>query len=208
MTRAVYRAGVTIYKHLPEPIQELIWTRMKSRTVRDRRYLEDVILPAFCAMRPQRVLFVGTRRYTRHYGEPFEQAGAEYWTLELLPSMAKFGSRRHITGSVLDADRLFAPAFFDMVLLNGVFGWGVNQPEHQETALAALWSVLKPDGILLLGYNNDRVPDPLQLEIMKKRYLHGIPGLPPRVKFETESHVYDFFRKIAPPEETSSNRSE
>jgi len=36
--------------------------------ISERRYLEETILPALSGLNPERVLFIGVRRYTAHYG--------------------------------------------------------------------------------------------------------------------------------------------
>src|SRR4051794_11559091 len=51
----------------------------------DRRYLEDQILPTLAGGAFRRLLFVGCRRYTRHYEKLFDRASTDYWTADLDP---------------------------------------------------------------------------------------------------------------------------
>lgn len=120
----------------------------------DRRVLEGQILPHYAAREDVReLLFVGTRWYT----EPYEQlfARQRYVTLEIDPDAARWGSRtEHVTGSVADVAQLFAPQRFDLVVFNGVFGWGLNERAEVERAVQGFQQVLRPSGELVVGWND------------------------------------------------------
>jgi SAM-dependent methyltransferase len=120
----------------------------------NRRDLEDIVLPAIAAdPRHARVLFVGCRWYTKIYADIFQ--GREYWTIEIDPDQAKFGSPgRHIIDSYLNLNRHAAPEGFDAIILNGVFGWGIDSPSDTELAFAETWRALAPGGTLVIGYND------------------------------------------------------
>jgi SAM-dependent methyltransferase len=150
----------------------------------------QTILPTLAKREPRRVLFVGVELYTRRYADFYRSA--EYWTLDIRPEVARYGSRnRHKTASVVEADEAFETGFFDQVFLNGVFGWGVDALDQQEKTLRALHRILAPGGILVLGWNDNRVRDPLQLHEMES-FHHGVEGLPSRQTFPGSTHVYDF----------------
>lgn len=150
---------------LPESVVETLRdVRYQVQTVRlsgldfrlevpNRRVLEDVILPEL-AKSPncRRVLFVGCRWYTKIYAAIFRKA--EYWTIEIDPSQAKFGSQgRHIVDSYLNLSRHVEPGSFDAIVLNGVFGWGIDTPADTEVALYETLRALNPGGIAVVGYN-------------------------------------------------------
>jgi hypothetical protein len=67
-------------------------------------------------------LDVGCQWYNLHHARQF--AGKRYHTIEIDVSLAKFGARRHVTSSFLDAADHYDRHQFDLVLVNGVFGWG------------------------------------------------------------------------------------
>jgi hypothetical protein len=167
------------------------------RRLPDRRYMESSILPAISSGKPARVLFVGAERYTAHYAKWFRDS--EYWTLDVRPEVEIYGAKgRHITASVIEADKHFMPGYFDVVFLNGVFGWGVDSIEDQNATLRALRSVMKDGATLVLGWNDHRVQEPLELEALKAHFSHGIGnGLPDRQSFPGSTHVYDFLRAKA-----------
>jgi len=133
---------------VPKRLYFWLWSRNKP----DRRYMEEVLLPAFARMKPEHVLSVGTRNYCAHYGKYFAKTECEYWTMDIEPELAEFGSPgRHVTGSVIDADQLFKPTYFDIVSLNGIFGWGVNEKSDQIKTLVNLRKIMRPAEFCLLA---------------------------------------------------------
>ena len=166
----------------------------------DRKLLEDCILPHYRA-RPdvREVLFVGTRWYTRGYAERLDRQ--HFVTLDIDPRAARHGSaQRHIVACVSEVERHFAPDSLDLIVLNGVFGWGLNDRERMQRALQGFHRVLRPGGELLIGWND--VPGHRPFD------LHRVPAL---AKFEPlrfeplgvqsvtlptdNRHCFEFYRK-------------
>ena len=83
---------------------------------------------------------------------------------------------------------------FDAVICNGVFGWGVDSPQQQAEAAGALARVMRPSGRLLLGWNTDRMADPVSRGVMAP-FFSPVPFAdhPSRVEFAGATHVYDNF---------------
>jgi SAM-dependent methyltransferase len=126
----------------------------------DRRWLEQVLLP-HVAQRSDivTVLLVGTRWYTRHY--PVLLPRQRCISIDIAAAAARHGSpHRHIVDDVRHVECHLAPATVDLVLFNGVFGWGLNDPVALDQALAALATVLRPRGELVFGWNDDGVHCP------------------------------------------------
>jgi SAM-dependent methyltransferase len=170
------------------------------RISEDRRVLEQQILPAY-AREPgiTRVLFVGCASYTRHYETQF--AGAEYWSIDPAPARRRHGARRHITDDLQHLARHVPAGYFDLIVCNGVLGWGLNAPKHADAAFAACHAALREGGHLLLGWNdlfprNRASPD----ELRSLARFERIPFGPFAARFRIEEphrHVYDFYRKPA-----------
>lgn len=120
----------------------------------DRVLLEQRILPAY-ARRPEirRVLFIGVDWYTMHYRRYFA-AATDFRTLDVDPRQARFGARRHICDAAQHVDRHFAPGSLDLVICNGVFGWGLDAADATREAFAACLRCLRPGGEMLLGWND------------------------------------------------------
>jgi SAM-dependent methyltransferase len=172
------------------------------KAVIPRRVKRFMLLHVFGAdMRPgihfRRILFVGTAPYTWHYERIVRRAGGEWITCDVNPSAAVWGARRHAVARVQDIDTRFAPAYFDAVILSGVLAFGVAPGAEFDAAIAAIWRVLRPEGLLLLGWNSDAAADPLLAGGMRRlfRAAADLP-LPSRRSFDEEAFVYDFQLRV------------
>lgn len=183
-------------------LRSLFKTRSSSEDIRDlpdRRALAEIYLPALAA-RGGRILWVGCRRYTAMDYPALEHQGAEVWTTDIDPRAARWGrAGRHQTGDICQAGAIFDDLRFDAIVCNGVLGFGVDRREDQETALAAMATIMKPNGLLILGWNTDRIDDPLDLSAVKRLYQPATLGdAPSRVRFDAVTHVYDTLAVQAP----------
>ena len=164
----------------------------------DRNVLEQIIIPfVLSRFEPATVLDVGREPYEAFYNEFFE--GRELWTLDRDPDRRRFGAANHIVDDATSLTSHFAPDYFDFVLLNGVFGWGLNEPARIEAAFAAIHTVLGPRGIFVLGWNDtpDLVPIPLDqvrsLREFTPYYFEPLKGT--SFMCETFRHTYNFYVK-------------
>ena len=163
--------------------------------------LEQVILPAYARRSEiQRVLFVGCAPYTQHYGELFGER--EYWTIDPVAQRRRYGSQRHIVDRLENLARHVQPAYFDLILCNGVLGWGLNAPNTAEAAFAACHRHLRDGGELVLGWNdvaprNRVAPDDVRA-LTRFEPLQFAPGQTARLRVDgSQKHVFDFYRKPA-----------
>ena len=163
----------------------------------DRVVLVERYLPAFAAA-GGRMLWVGCQAYTADYPARLEAGGGEVWTLEFDPAAAVWGREgRHRTGDIKEVETIFAGMRFDAILCNGVLGFGVDTPADQRAALSAMVDVLDPGGRLLLGWNTDRILDPVSEGIVAHPFVPAALGpLPQRMTFPTVTHVFDLFERM------------
>jgi len=186
-----------IRKIIPASIANTLKRKLRSLGISespDRTVMTKEILPALAALKPARILFVGCQAYTARYDRWFASEQTEYWTIDVDPETARFGSpNRHVVDGVQNLGGHFAPAFFDAIVLNGVIGFGLDEPTAIAQGLRACHAVLRPGGVLLLGWNTDRSGDPLEMDAMQCCFQHRdalkigarrrrIPGC---------THVYD-----------------
>ena len=165
----------------------------------DRRVLEQLILPEY-ARRPDisRVLFVGCASYTQRYGEFF--GGREYWTIDPVARRRQYGSTRHIVDTLQNLGSHVATGYFDLIVCNGVLGWGLNTPADADFALTACFTHLRAGGDLLLGWNNiaprNRVmPEDIPALRRFEAVVFG-PSRTTRLEINAQNrHVFDFYRK-------------
>jgi SAM-dependent methyltransferase len=168
---------------------------------KDRRILDERILPRL-AQNPRfaRVLFVGCDWYTEHVEGLFSAAGREYATIEIDPNRAVHGARRHVVGALADLARHFPEGSLDLIVCNGVIGWGLNDPAQIERSMAACVAALSPGGVLLLGW--DDVPEKLPVPIEGIQTLRALRRVAPE-GFETAvietgtytRHTFGFWQK-------------
>jgi SAM-dependent methyltransferase len=164
----------------------------------DRRVLEQIIIPFILSrFEPQTVLEVGREPYEAFYNEFF--VGRELWTVDWDAAKARFGAPKHIIDDAANLRNHFPESYFDLVLMNGVFGWGLNHPEAIEKAFAAVYALLAPGGLFVLGWNDtsDLVPVPLdRVQALKEftpYFFTPLNGT--SFKCSTCEHTYSFFVK-------------
>jgi hypothetical protein len=173
-----------------------------SLGTQDRRVLEQRILPYFASDdRCRRILFVGCDWYTRHYGRRF--AGREYWTIEMDPARAQYGEAgRHVVDALANLSAHFPAGHFDVIVCNGVLGWGLNDRDEAERSLAACRHALADGGVLVLGWNDipeKRVLVPAQSESLSSlaRWTFPLLGVSEYVTATRNRHTFSFFVKAA-----------
>lgn len=168
----------------------------------DRRLLRDEILPVLAAdASNQRILSVGVAWYTKDYAKSF--SSKSFTTLDLDPARASFGGAPHVVGDVRDLERHFH-AFdpFDVILLNGVIGYGLDRADDVDRALRACAACLRSNGTLVIGVNEEKPThvDPFSVP------AHGLFERSPfgawsegrvvvPVPFRERTHTFLFWRK-------------
>lgn len=166
----------------------------------DRRVLESIIFPYFTALTEVRsVLFVGCDWYTRHY-QPVFFAAHEFWTIDPAPRARKFGGRRHVVAPLEALGRHCADEYFDLIVCNGVYGFGLDTLTQCEQAFAACHASLRAGGYFLLGWDDIPARTPVPLADVANLRLFQPFTFPPlgTWRYLTETpyrHVYDFYRK-------------
>ena len=165
----------------------------------DRDVLERVILPAYARLPGmRRVLFVGSDWFTRHCEKLF--LGHEYCTLDPDPWKRNFSARRHIVAGLQSLDARFDESHFDLIVCNGVFGWGLDQRDDCERAFMACFTRLKPGGHFMLGWNDVPAHSPLPLASLQSLARFTPQPLPVlrTAHFLADAqtrHVFDFYAK-------------
>ncbi len=164
---------------------------------KDRRHLDRELIPVI-GRRGGKVLFIGCRKYTKHYPRLLAARGLECWTIDIDPIAARWGApERHVIGDILDEPSHWPASSFDTIILNGVFGFGLNSERDQDAALRACRLLLANDGWLVLGWNTDRSVDPSELPTLQNLFRPAsIPGLAQRQTFAKSTHVYATFTAV------------
>ncbi|MDF5723659.1 MAG: methyltransferase domain-containing protein [Rhizonema sp. PD37] len=167
----------------------------------DRYILEQKIIPYFLDKQEFiRVLFVGCGSYTKHYEKWFRQK--EYWTIDINPMKKIYGAKKHIVGSLGDLNLSFQENYLDLIICNGVFGWGLNDRKEVEKAFTGCYKSLRKGGVLIIGWDDtpERKPFPLEsCESLSQLQPYFFPPLSTsqyiNLEDEAEKHKYNFYVK-------------
>jgi hypothetical protein len=170
-------------------------------TSHDRALLEDIILPYFARTAAVgRVLFVGCSAYTQWYQQLFDDR--DYWTIDPKAAKRKYGAERHIVDSITQVQRYVAPEYFDVIVMNGVIGFGLNRLPDIERAIEACYAVLAADGVLLVGWNDTARRTPVDLRSVRAlsrfREYYFEPLQACHVRADgAHRHTFSFYQKKA-----------
>jgi SAM-dependent methyltransferase len=165
----------------------------------DRLILEKTILPYLATIGSYRkILFVGCSAYTQWYQEFFNNK--EYWTIDPIRAKKKYAADRHLIDSITNVRKYIDQDYFDVILMNGVIGFGLNQLREIEQAVEACYEVLAQQGILLIGWNDTRRRTPVDLRsvrpLRKFREYYFEPLQASHFRADGPSrHTYSFYRK-------------
>jgi hypothetical protein len=183
--------------------ERVIRKRLKLATplnTTDRMVLERVIFPHFTSNPAIRsVLFVGCDTYTAHYQREFFHK-TNYTTIEPDRQRARFGARNHVVAPLEELGRHFGPGAFDLIICNGVLGWGLDTLPQCETAFSQCEGCLADGGWLVLGWDDvpprNPVP-PEQITALTRFGKYVFPAFG-TWRYLTDTpfrHTYDFYTK-------------
>jgi SAM-dependent methyltransferase len=163
----------------------------------DRNVLERIIFPWVLAnLEPFTNLDIGREEYQKFYNKFF--VGRELWTMDFDPERNEWGSKDHIVGDAANVGEHFTENYFDFILMNGVYGWGLNEKEKIEKCFAGICKILKPGGLFILGYNDwEAIPMKVEeVENLKKLSPFIFPPLnSEKFKCVNGEHTYAFYKK-------------
>lgn len=168
---------------------------LKAR-INDRYILEEIIMPYFSNLKDiKAVLFVGCEWYTAWYRKIFKNL--EYWTLEMNSKNRIYGSSLHIVDVVENVSDHFQPESLDVIFCNGVLGWGLDSPENFNRAVEGFALCLRPNGVLVLGWDDIPERKPFSHESLVEKYFNKMIFPPLKTsRFRCVSkymHTFDFY---------------
>lgn len=191
---------MSIYRKVRESVLKTGWS-WGIYTPPDRRVLEAVMTAFSKREDCKRVLFVGVKAYNEPLRDLFR--GRTFATIDPTPEVARYGGDPHWIDVLENLDRHAEPESFDLVVMNGVIGFGLNDPKNVEKALGEVHRVLRPGGLLVLGIN-ERIPTHVPLtgiEAMKRFRarpfdLFGTARHVVETPFREETHTFELYEKL------------
>lgn len=163
----------------------------------DRKVLEESILPFLTQPRFQHILFVGCDWYTQSYNSLFKDR--DYWTIDGRKTVTQYGGPNHIVGLLQDIEQYFDPEYFDAIVCNGVYGYGLDHKPDIERAIKACETRLRDGGLFVLGWNAtpERTPVPLSdissLQQLR-RHTFAPLGTSDYLTRTRNRHVFSFYQ--------------
>jgi hypothetical protein len=203
-------AGRALRSQLHLLLPDRLRMRAPLRT-EDRRVLEQVIFPHYGRdPRIKTVLFVGCDWYTAHYQRSHFPAH-DYWTLDSDAARRRYGAKQHVVAQLEELDRYFPRGCFDLIICNGVYGWGLNRAEDCDVALSQCHVCLADLGHLLFGWNDVPARDPAPLSSVRSLALFAPYSFPAfgAWQYLTDTpwrHTYHFYQKRKAPVAPHSRR--
>lgn len=157
-------------------------------------------MPTIAKEPGDRVLSVGVAWYTQSYAALL--GGKQLFTIDIDPSRAAVAGANHKTGDLRDLEQLFDDPF-DVILMNGVIGYGLNHADDVEKALSACAARLKQGGTLILGINEERPSNIDPSSVPAHRLFSPRPfgrwstgRVMVEIPFRERTHTFLFWRKL------------
>jgi len=146
-----------------------------------------------------KTLFVGLDKHNWHYPRLLR---CQFHSMDIEARMAVYGQRdRHWNGCATRMAEHYGPNAFDVVVANGLVGYGINSALDFRRLMTQCEQVLKPGGLLVLGYNDrpDRAPFPV-LPVAREFFEPFVPPITGVEHYvhpvdDAFRHVYVFLRK-------------
>ena len=169
----------------------------------DRKFLESKIFPYLNEIYTydNKLLFIGVAQYTKHY---YPLLKYDVRTIDNIPGQSKYGNnKKHTMGSALNLSKHYEESFFDVIVANGLIGYGTNNKNDFNNLLHSCFRCLKNEGILIVGYNN--TPNHLNFKIKEtvsyKVFEEFIPSIKtvtnlPYIANPKNNHTFIFLKKI------------
>ncbi len=170
------------------------YTHLRSHP--SRIFLDREFMP-WVSRTYDRVLFVGTAPYTHHFERLFRRSREQYTTIDPRGGTAVWGARNHIAAPIQEIGRHRAPHYFDCIILNGIFGFGIDEIDDQRATIKILHDALAPGGLLMVGWNSNLTPDLEGLGLFEP-YFEAVEQAPwpHRTRFSLpETHVIDLYTR-------------
>lgn len=205
MRKLCYLLKRALFRMSPRAAEKLnIDFRLRAA---NRQFLEQSVFGYINRMAGEapgtiKTLFVGVDKHNWHYPRLLK---TEFHSLDIEARKAVYGQPgRHWTGSATSMAGHYGDNAFDVVVANGLLGFGIDEAQGCRHLLENCEAVLKPGGLLVLGYNDrsDRVPYavlPMALGLFDEFTppIAEVAGALHRVD-DSFQHVYLFLTKRRP----------
>lgn len=176
----------------PKPIRK----RMAAVVIRNlpsRRYMLDVLVPAVAASGRTRMLFVGAASYNEPFYRACAARGINVWSLDFDPAAAAYGAPQgHFVGDIRQAPALVAGRTFDIVIFNGILGFGIDNRADAIAAIEAMAGVAEKGAPLVIGWNPGMTSDEDMAAVRARLVPGSLAHAPADIAFPKRGRVQKF----------------
>ncbi len=185
-------------------LEHWVWKRTGINLFRlreDRRVLEKEIIPrlkkALTTLERQHVLSIGVDWHCLHYREFFPFPKYDFSTIDCDAS-----KKPTIVCRMQEMHKHFPFEYLNIVLCNGVVGWGINDQEEVLKAFWSLFQAMSKGGVVVVGVDMLTTSGHLVANEIKEAGFEPYWLKDVGTHFYTKTsyrHLYMFFQKKDPP---------
>ncbi len=178
LKRAVFRVSPALARTLGIDFR----LRVPSRMFMEQEIFDYVnqLYERGAAAPAARCLFIGLDKHNWHYDRLLD---LDFYSIDVNPRNAAYGPPgRHVVGSATELSSYYPPNSFDVVIANGLIGFGLDTEEAFDQLMFECHRVLTGDGLLVVGYNDK--PERLDFKVEQaagfqvfKTFEPGIAGM-------------------------------
>lgn len=170
-----------------------------QRSLPDRVYFENILLPVVINADPSHLLLIGARPYNKCAARALTAQCRDVWSIDRDAAMEPYGivgKHRTLKPFSLEASSLPVP-HFDFIVVDGM----INQDIVRDTEIVhfaeTLSRIMTPWALLLLGWRSDATNDPLTLDGFSVHFKPvSLGGVAARTSVRDTPHVYDILERI------------
>jgi hypothetical protein len=143
---------------------------------------------------------VGCAWYTKHYERTFFKS-KNFWTIDPASEARRFGARQHIVAPLEQLGQYFPERYFDAIVCNGVYGFGLDGRAQCEAAIEQCYLRLATGGYFVFGWDDiperDPVPQFCTTGFNKfEKLVFPTRGSWRYITDTAYRHTYDFYTKL------------
>ncbi len=208
MAQPAKRLGISRSQEALLPLLRLLrlplgerWLYRAIEALPSRQYMQNAMIPAIAVEGRRRMLFVGVQSYNLPFYSLCAESNIGVWSVDYDAASAAYGAPQgHFIGDVKQIAVLAPTLKFDVIVFNGILGFGVNTAADAVAALESMKHVVEPNAILIVGRNPGRT-DGQEIEALRARLTPSSLGalaseieFPPQGRFQRGPHRYEIFK--------------
>ena len=126
--------------------QRYVIKRLRSK---QRIYFDEYLISKY-VKEDLNILFIGVAWYNKWIFLKYRKT--KWVTIDTSPKNRQFGAKKHIIGNFPQGiETISHKGKFDIIIFNGVYGWGINSEVTLKESMKKMNALLKPNGLIIFG---------------------------------------------------------